>query len=119
MEPGTALGFSLPIGVGLAAIGSGFGLGMAVNGACTAMGRQPQAAGKIQLAMIIGAAMIEALTIYALVVVFILGIKVPEVKVIHPEAFLEGEPSAAVVIDEPVNFDEKLAEAGIVVEKGN
>ena len=121
MEPGTGLGFSLPIGVGLAAIGSGFGLGFAVNGACLAIGRQPAAAGKIQLAMIIGAAMIEALTIYALVVVFILGSKVPEVNVIHPEAFHEGEPSAnaAIVIDEPVNFDEKLAEAGIVVKKDN
>ncbi len=72
MDPGTALGFSLPIGVGLAAIGSGFGLGAAVSGATTAMGRQPQAANKIQTAMIIGAAMIEALTIYALVVVFLL-----------------------------------------------
>ena len=120
MEPGTALGFSLPIGVGLAAIGSGFGLGMAVNGACTAMGRQPQAAGKIQLAMIIGAAMIEALTIYALVVVFILGSKMPGVDVLHPEG-AEGEPhaNAAVVIDETVNFDEKLAEAGIVVKEDN
>ena len=76
MDAGTALGFALPIGVGLAAIGSGFGLGFAVNGATTAMGRQPQAAGKIQTAMIIGAAMIEALTIYALVVVFLLMGKV-------------------------------------------
>jgi len=72
MDPGTALGFALPIGVGLAAIGSGIGLGRAIDGATTAMGRQPQAAGKIQTAMIIGAAMIEALTIYALVVVFVL-----------------------------------------------
>ena len=49
------------------------------------------------------------------------GSKVPEVNVIHPEAFHEGEPSAnaAIVIDEPVNFDEKLAEVGIVVKKGN
>ena len=51
MEPGTGLGFSLPIGVGLAAIGSGIGLGFAVNGACLAIGRQPQAAGKIHTDM--------------------------------------------------------------------
>jgi F-type H+-transporting ATPase subunit c len=37
-----------------------------------AMGRQPEAAGKIQTAMIIGAAFIEALTIYALVAVILL-----------------------------------------------
>lgn len=67
-----ALGLGLPIGLGLAAIGSGIGLGNAVNGAMQAMGRQPEAAGKIQVAMIIGAAFIEALTIYALVTVFVL-----------------------------------------------
>ena len=37
-----------------------------------AMGRQPDAAGKIQTAMIIGAAFIEALTIYALVAVILI-----------------------------------------------
>jgi F-type H+-transporting ATPase subunit c len=120
MEPGTGLGFSLPLGVGLAAIGSGIGLGFAVNGACLAIGRQPQAAGKIQLAMIIGAAMIEALTIYALVVVFILGSKMPPYQVLHPETTEAAEPhaNASIVIDEPVNFDEKLAEAGVVIEEG-
>ena len=41
-----------------------------------AIGRQPEAAGKIQTAMIIGAALIEALTIYALVVFFILQGKI-------------------------------------------
>lgn len=55
------------IGLGLAAIGSGIGLGMAVGKAMEAMGRQPEAAGRIQTAMIIGAAFIEALTIYALI----------------------------------------------------
>ena len=44
------------IGLGLAAIGSGLGLGMA---------------GRIQTAMIIGCAFIEALTIYALISSFI------------------------------------------------
>jgi len=38
----------------------------------TAMGRQPEAIPKIQTAMIIGAAFIEALTIYAFVSVFVL-----------------------------------------------
>ncbi len=59
------------IGIGLAAIGSGIGLGMAVGKAMEAMGRQPEAIPKIQTAMIIGAAFIEALTIYALISSFI------------------------------------------------
>lgn len=66
------LGLSLPLGVGLAALGSGLGLGKAVSGAMEAMGRQPEAIGQIQTAMIIGLAFIEALVIYALIVVFIL-----------------------------------------------
>ncbi|HHI01997.1 MAG TPA: ATP synthase F0 subunit C [candidate division Zixibacteria bacterium] len=57
----------MPIALGIAAIGSGLGLGKAVGSAMEAMGRQPEAAGKIQTGMIIGAAFIEALTIYALV----------------------------------------------------
>ncbi len=60
------------IGVGLAALGSGIGLGLAVAGALEAIGRQPDASGKIMTNMIIGAALIEALTIYALIVFFIL-----------------------------------------------
>jgi len=72
MEIGTALSFALPLGVAIAALGSGLGLGRAVSAAMEAMGRQPEAAGKIQVGMIIGCALIEALTIYALVTVFLL-----------------------------------------------
>ncbi len=71
MTPGVALAFSLPIAVALAAIGSAFGLGKAVAAAMDAIGRQPEAAPQIQMAMVIGAAFIEALTIYALLTVFI------------------------------------------------
>ena len=52
------------------------GLGRAVGSAMEAIGRQPEASGKIQVAMIIGAALIEALTIYALVTVFLLQGKI-------------------------------------------
>ena len=71
MNPAIALAFSLPLAVALAAIGSAFGLGKAVAAAMEAIGRQPEAAPKIQLAMVIGAAFIEALTIYALLTVVI------------------------------------------------
>lgn len=71
MDVQTALALSTPIGVGIAALGSGIGLGIAVYGALEAIGRQPEASGKILTSMIIGAALIEALTIYALIVFFI------------------------------------------------
>jgi F-type H+-transporting ATPase subunit c len=72
MDHNATLGLALPLGVGLAALGSGLGLGKAVGSAMDAIGRQPEASGKIQTAMIIGCALIEALTIYALVSVFLL-----------------------------------------------
>jgi F-type H+-transporting ATPase subunit c len=76
MDSHAALGFALPIGIGIAAIGSGIGLGGIGNGAMQAMGRQPEAADKIQLAMIIIGAFAEALTIYAFVTMFILSGKI-------------------------------------------
>jgi len=72
MDYQAMLSLALPMGVGLAAVGSGLGLGKAVGSAMEAIGRQPEASGKIQTAMIIGAALIEALTIYALVVFFMM-----------------------------------------------
>ena len=70
------LAFALPIGLALAAFGSANALGRAVSAALEAISRQPEAAPKIQGAMVIGIALIEALTIYALVVVFFLGGKI-------------------------------------------
>ncbi|PIQ85511.1 MAG: ATP synthase F0 subunit C [Candidatus Omnitrophica bacterium CG11_big_fil_rev_8_21_14_0_20_45_26] len=66
------LSWTLPIAVSIAAFGCALGLAKAVSAAMEAMGRQPEAANKIQTGMIIGCAFIEALTIYALLVVFIL-----------------------------------------------
>ena len=76
MNFAATLGLALPIGIGLAAIGSGVGLGFMGRGAMEAMGRQPEAAGRIQTGMIIGCAFIEALTIYALLTVLILQGKI-------------------------------------------
>ena len=63
-----AVGFGLPI----AACGCGIGQGMAVKAAMESMARQPELASKIQTGMIIGLALIEALTIYAFVISLIL-----------------------------------------------
>lgn len=76
MDYQAMLAWALPMGIGFAAIGSGLGLGRAVGSAMEAIGRQPEASGKIQTAMIIGAALIEALTIYALVTMFLLSGKI-------------------------------------------
>jgi F-type H+-transporting ATPase subunit c len=71
MDLGTALALSAPLAFGLAALGAGFGLGKAVGSALEAIGRQPEASGKIMTTMIIGAALIEALAIYGLIIFFI------------------------------------------------
>jgi F-type H+-transporting ATPase subunit c len=76
MDYQAALALGLPLGLGIAALGCGIGIGTAVNGALNAMARQPEALGRFQLAMIIGAAFIEALTIYALVFAFVMSGKI-------------------------------------------
>ena len=76
MNFSTALSLTLPIAVAIAAFGSALGLSRAVGEAVQAIGRQPEAFNKIQTAMIIGCAFIEALTIYALLTVLILQGKI-------------------------------------------
>lgn len=71
MDTGTALAITVPLAIGLAAFGSAFGLGKVVSSALEGIARQPEASGKIMTAMIIGAALIEALTIYALIAFFV------------------------------------------------
>ncbi len=56
------------IGAGLAVIGAGLGIGRIGGSAMEAMARQPEAAGKIQTAMIIAAALIEGAALFAIVV---------------------------------------------------
>ena len=65
------LALTVPLALGVAAAASAFGLGRAVAAAMEAIARQPEAGGRIQTVMIIGCAMIEALTIYVLVTMFI------------------------------------------------
>ncbi len=76
MNFATALAFALPIGIAVAAIGSGIALGLIGQGAMQAIGRQPEASARIQLAMIIIAGLAEALTIYAFVTMFVLSAKI-------------------------------------------
>ncbi|MCO6161864.1 MULTISPECIES: ATP synthase F0 subunit C [Flavobacterium] len=54
------------IGAGLVVIGAGLGLGRIGGSAMDAIARQPEAAGKIQTAMIIIAALLEGVAFAAL-----------------------------------------------------
>ncbi len=56
------------IGAGLAAIGAGLGIGRIGGSAVESMARQPEVAGKIQGAMIIAAALVEGVGLFAVVV---------------------------------------------------
>jgi len=56
------------LAIGLGAIGPGLGIGIAVKGAMEALGRNPEAEGSIRTMMIIGAALAEAVAIYAFVI---------------------------------------------------
>jgi F-type H+-transporting ATPase subunit c len=59
------------IGAGLAVIGAGIGIGRIGGSAMEAIARQPEATNKIQLAMIIAAALIEGAALFAIVVAMI------------------------------------------------
>ncbi|MCA9884750.1 MAG: ATP synthase F0 subunit C [Anaerolineae bacterium] len=63
------------VGAGLAmigALGPGIGIGLLVNGALLAIGRNPDAANNIQTNMILGIVFTEAVAIYCLVVALII-----------------------------------------------
>src|SRR5262245_35934302 len=56
------------VGAGLVILGAGLGIGRIGGQAVEGMSRQPEAAGSIQTAMIISAALIEGATFFALIV---------------------------------------------------
>lgn len=59
------------LGAGLAVIGGGLGIGLVGKGAVESIARQPEAAGKIQINMILAAALIEGATLFAVVAGFL------------------------------------------------
>lgn len=62
------------IGAGLAAIGAGIGIGQIGKGAVESIARQPEATNDIRTSMLIAAAFVEAVALFA-VVVALLGNK--------------------------------------------
>ena len=64
------------LGLGVAALGTALGQGRATAAAMESIGRNPNSADKIQTPLIIGLALMEALTLYALVIAFFLQGKI-------------------------------------------
>lgn len=72
MTPETFKLLGAGLAIGLGAIGPAIGIGLAAGKAFEAMGRNPEAAGKIQGNMILAFALAEALGIFAFVVSILL-----------------------------------------------
>lgn len=72
MEPETMKLLATALAIGLGALGPALAIGMLASKGLEAIGRNPEAASKIQTAMILGMAFAEAIAIYALVVALII-----------------------------------------------
>jgi F-type H+-transporting ATPase subunit c len=59
-------------GAGIAVFGAGFGIGKLASSAMEGIARQPEAAGDIRGAMILAAALIEGIGLFALVICIML-----------------------------------------------
>ncbi len=64
--------FAAAIAIGVGALGPALAIGMLAGKAMEAIGRNPEAAPKIQTSMILAIAFAEAIAIYALVVALII-----------------------------------------------
>lgn len=71
VDAAKAIGSAIAIGVG--GLGPAIGIGLAVRGAMDAIGRNPEASGEIRTTMIVGAALAEAVAIYAFVIAIIIA----------------------------------------------
>jgi F-type H+-transporting ATPase subunit c len=72
----TALAFlAAGIGAGITVFGAGMGIGRLASAALEATGRQPEATGDIRTTMIIAAALIEGVAMFAAVICLLLAIK--------------------------------------------
>jgi F-type H+-transporting ATPase subunit c len=72
MDAATLKTLAAALAIGIGAIGPGIGQGMIAAKAMEAIGRNPEASGKIIPPMFIGLAIVESLAIYALVISFII-----------------------------------------------
>jgi F-type H+-transporting ATPase subunit c len=75
MSPAALAFLSAGFGAGIAVIGAGLGIGKLAAAALEGSARQPTALGDIRTTMIIAAALIEGVTLFAIVVCVILANK--------------------------------------------
>ncbi|MCZ2222249.1 MAG: ATP synthase F0 subunit C [Chitinophagales bacterium] len=68
MVLGAVVGSIAAVGAGLAAIGAGIGIGQIGKGAVEGIARQPEAANEIRANMIVAAAFVEGVALFAVVV---------------------------------------------------
>jgi len=69
--PSLSMGAIAAIGAGLAAIGAGIGIGRIGASAVEGIARQPEALGDIRMTMIIAAALVEGVALFAVVICFL------------------------------------------------
>jgi F-type H+-transporting ATPase subunit c len=86
-----ALALATLLGLPIAVLSAAIGQGKVGAAAMEAIARQPEAAGRIQTAMIIALALIEALVIYALVMYFMNFGKLPSLTA--EQAIMSGAPA--------------------------
>jgi F-type H+-transporting ATPase subunit c len=72
MDYGSALALAAGLALPVAVLGVAIAQGRAASAAFEGMARQPEAAGRLQTAMIIGLAFMEALALYVLLTFFLL-----------------------------------------------
>ncbi len=72
MELETMKQLAAALAIGIGAIGPGLGIGLIGKGAMEAIGRNPEASGKISTNMILAIAFTDAIAIFALVVALII-----------------------------------------------
>lgn len=72
LETEAVIALAKAFAIGMGSFGPGIGIGLLVAKAMEAIGRNPEAAGKVFVPMLLGAAFAEAIAIYALVIAFTL-----------------------------------------------
>jgi len=75
MDPTAYAFLSSGFGAGIAVIGAGLGIGKLAAAAMEGTARQPTATGDIRTSMIIAAALIEGVSLFAVVVTLLLALK--------------------------------------------
>lgn len=88
LQPTWAALIGAGLSTGLAAIGSGYGGGLAAGASCDSIARQPRAAGQVTTTMLVGQAVAQTPSIFGLLVSFILMFKA------FPEATTLSAPMA-------------------------